>query len=116
MATQSAIGAACQPEAGTEAEDQYLSCEADCGHNVWGKPSANPVCGFCLIGNLKLLRSMTDHRWREMRAADAQAPVVVISAPSMIEPLPFEPVKRKCGRPKGSKNKPKSVVRANEAA
>jgi hypothetical protein len=85
-----------------------FSCEADCGHSVWGKPSASPVCGFCLIG--KLEAAGVDAGivvGARMRAADAQATVVVPSPSS--EPIPLEPVKRKRGRPKGSKNKPKAV-------
>jgi predicted SprT family Zn-dependent metalloprotease len=87
-----------------------FSCESDCGHNLWGKSSANPVCGFCLTRILEAAgidpNIIVGAR---MRAADAEAPAVVAPSPSY-EPIPLEPVKRKRGRPKGSKNKPKAAV------
>jgi predicted SprT family Zn-dependent metalloprotease len=74
-----------------------FSCRS-CGQNAWGKPDLQIICKPCGI---------------QMRAK-TEAPVVV-TPPSEAIPV-VGPVKRKRGRPKGSKNKPKSVVRTNEAA
>jgi hypothetical protein len=96
MASQFAISAAQQSDAGTEAEDQ-IQLQVVRAKRV-GKPDLQIICKPCGI---------------QMRAK-TEAPVVV-TPPSEAIPV-VEPVKRKRGRPKGSKNKPKSVVRTNEAA
>jgi SprT-like family len=75
-----------------------------CGQNAWGKPDLAIVCELC---------------GTKMLAADAAVP----AAPSVPDALPLfdvpqsyeptqeaEPVKRKRGRPKGSKNKPKAAA------
>src|SRR5262249_21368116 len=81
-----------------------------CGYNVWAKPpspTAFPACGAC---------SVKEHEAVIMRATERgttsyEPKPVPVTAPSYeIEP----PLKRKRGRPKGSKNKPKDVVRTNE--
>src|SRR5262249_43826195 len=86
-----------------------------CGLNVWGKPDAVVLCAACLFESLGL-DTKIDVSPAMMRAADvapeepAPAPTQLLEAPSY-EPTPEpEPVKRKGGRPKGSKNKKPKMV------
>jgi SprT-like family len=67
---------------------------ATCGQNAWGKPDLAIVCMLCGI---------------QMRAAATNAPDVPAASYQISEPEQ-DPVKRKRGRPKGSKNKPKEDV------
>ena len=80
---------------GTPNSKTKFTCKA-CGQNAWGKPDLKILCQPCDI-------PMLDKRL----LAAADAPV-----PQSYEPKPPELVKRKRGRPKGSKNKPKATVAA----
>jgi SprT-like family len=88
---------------------------SSCGQNAWGKPDLAILCEPCGI---------------KMRATDVALPgspkesdpLPLFEAPTSYKPTPvasYEPtqeaesVKRKRGRPKGSKNKPKVLHRTN---
>ena len=72
-----------------------FACSA-CGQRAWGKPTLEINCRPCGIQMLEFKREA----------------LAVTIAPQSYEPKPPELVKRKRGRPKGSKNKPKATVAA----
>jgi hypothetical protein len=79
-----------------------FSCES-CGQNAWGKPELKIICKPCGI------------QMRATRGAASTEPKPVPVTPPSYEIEP--PVKRKRGRPKGSKNKPQvpaSVITSYE--
>lgn len=83
-----------------------------CGLNVWGKPDAVVLCADCLFESLGFDTKL-DVSPAMMRAADVASaePAPAQTPPPSYEPTPeLEPVKRKPGRPKGSKSKPKVVA------
>jgi predicted SprT family Zn-dependent metalloprotease len=106
---------------GTNNSKTKFTC-ASCGQNAWGKPDLAIICLPCGI---------------QMRAADLVAapqsyePTTALPMlePQSYEPIPSpsydepslvlteaEPMKRKRGRPKGSKNKPKEFDGASPLA
>jgi predicted SprT family Zn-dependent metalloprotease len=85
---------------------------SSCGQNAWGKPDLAILCEPCGI-------KMPVADFAVSAAPPAPTPLPLFDAPTSYEPTPVasyeptqeaEPIKRKRGRPKGSKNKPKVVT------
>jgi predicted SprT family Zn-dependent metalloprotease len=76
---------------------------ASCEQNVWGKPDSGIDCHDCLIAAFPELRGKIAPF--KMRPRSYETKPTAVEAPSYEI---TQPVKRKPGRPKGSKNKPQA--------
>jgi hypothetical protein len=83
-----------------------------CGQNVWGKPNTQALCLFCYADLAEREGVTIGVDAVTMVSADAAKPVAAAPSydPPPAPPPSAEPVKRKRGRPKGSKNKPKPTM------
>jgi hypothetical protein len=79
-----------------------------CGQNVWGKPNTQALCLFCFAELAEREGVGLNVDGVTLLAADV--PKVAAPVPSYDLQPSSEPVKRKRGRPKGSKNKPKPSI------
>jgi predicted SprT family Zn-dependent metalloprotease len=112
------------PKGGNDSKTPFT--RPACGQNAWGKPGLAVICTPCVVEALcqhprfaGVTTLIEPYQMRSKRAAVAVAPDDSAPTPSheITEPSivpstePTQTAKRKPGRPKGSKNKPKTRKR-----